>query len=439
MANIPEIDITELKILVIDYLQGAQGKSSHGVIEARLRELTDRLEKKCKTLYLAVSPINKDDPYVIAIAASLNIEKNTKDYEKLINGSNNLHQLLQNLYHNGHNHLEDLLNQIEAITPPHPWALYFGLAAVASVGAGTYIYLNQNYLFQFINWCKKTFPLATRWIGHTLSVLRNISIIGLIYHSFMLLWHWYSAFKYGTRPPLHKLSSRLIFETISKSFIISAYVLSYLAAGVMTPVAAILFIISSAIDVIESLYDLGRCLRTIKQNPTNWREYANAIRQQNEKQRKLNSVWVNLGAALLIMSAVIISCVLPPSIVINLSCIVFFWLVTQAKNSVITNINVHAYRDLQIELSNNPFEKDADLIPSLASKSTHIPTTPLNKEEIKNMQQRLTQLENEVQVIKENDQQMPSYSQNQHGFYSKKCVTTVATQTEEYDFAPTAS
>ncbi|MDA9272160.1 hypothetical protein N9Q05_02090 [bacterium] len=433
MADITDTDIIELKQIVSHHLQGHSAQR----ITVRLQELTAKLNKSCKDLYTSISITNKkqtkNDNYITAIFASLDIDESSKEYKELIQGSDNLYKLLLNLYHNGYHHLEDLLRQIDAARPPHFWALYFILGAIFSAGLGVLFYFKQNYLNTIIAWCKDNVPIATRWLGQTFSLLRNIPVLGIIYYGIALIWRWYYTFANGTTTPAHKLS-RLLFDTLNKGLIISAYVLSYIAAGVMTAPAATLFVIGSAIDVFESLYDLALLYKpnpkdkvVINEAKYPWRARAAEIRRDNQNKRLFNTVWTKLGAAFLITTSVIICCVFPPNLIISLSCIVFAWLVTMAKDSIITTINTRSNSSLQNKLFDpveNPYSKDDALTPAQTYSEENV-----SNSQMRMLDARVTELE-KLAVVK--TEPVVSERQASHSpSHSHRLFKDASTQTDD--------
>ncbi len=255
-----------LERIVLKFLRGARLNA----IKIDLENECGESNIACETLYKSVlltppktplcEPNSAKDPLdnINAILARLNIKKKTTEedgpYEKLIAKSKNLHDLLKNLYHDGHDRVKPLLDLIENTTPRTDWTLVFLLGAIASAGLGAFAHLNRRYLVIIGQWFSHTFPQVVTWLGRTLSILRNIPIIGIIFNSLILTWSWYTTFTNGTTTT-PKMLEDLFFKTLISGLTISAYALAFFAGGVITGPAALLFILSSATKVIKGAYE----------------------------------------------------------------------------------------------------------------------------------------------------------------------------------------
>jgi len=357
----------ELKSIIVSYLQG----QAIGAVKARLESERDRLKSGCKDLYKGVF-IELDDPYIHTILDSMNIKRPSDTYNKLMRRSNNLHQLLTHLYHDGHHHVGYLLQVIENTNPPHNWSLIFLWGTVVTAALGTFFQLNQALFNSIIDWGQRTFPTVVDWLGRTFSLLRNIPLLGLLYNGAGLAWNWYVTFSNGTTSTSHKLS-RLFFKTLTASLTMAAYLISYLAGGAMVMPAAVLFVLSASIDVFKSLFIFIKNQRAVEppaQGAT-WEVLAEYERSQNVYERSMQAVWVRLSAAILTTIAVGIWNFFPPSLLITITCVSIMTLVSLAKHSILTSIYEHYAHQLQATI--------LDLDKASSEQSLHYQHTHLSQ------------------------------------------------------------
>ncbi|ETO92349.1 hypothetical protein [Legionella oakridgensis] len=345
-----------LKAIILNYLQGEPLR----VVRVRLETECEELKTGCKTLYKAIELKSKDDPFVLAILNSLNIKKATPgskagEYEKVLQKSENLYELLSNLYHDGYHHIGYLLRLIENTTPKRNWALIFTIGAFLSAGIGVFFYFNKKYFDAFTNWLSRSFPFVIDWCGKTFSLLKNIPLLGMVYNGLGLLFSWYNTFSNGTTTASHKLNS-LFFKTLTASLNITAYFLSYTAGGAMMLPAAVLFVLSSSIDVFKSVYDFFKtrhALKTLKtpdEYERSWEQLAEYERAKNLHKRSMKSVWIKFTAAVLTTIAIGIWSFFPPNLIIMIGCIAFISLISLAKKSVLDAIYEQQAQQLQKKL-----------------------------------------------------------------------------------------
>lgn len=376
MASLTQDQEKSLKTILLDYLQGTPNSVTQICLQTQCAELN----MSCKKLYQLVQINEKNDDFLIAILGSLNITQNPDEpgkYEKLLEKSRTFYDLLIHLYHDGHHHVAYLLNLIERTKPKRNWTLTFLAASIVTAGVGTFLHFQKQYFEALANWLNRTFPFVLNWLGKTFSLLRNIPILGIVTNTLSLSWNWYHTFSNGTTSTTHKLKS-LLFKSLTGGLTITAYALSYLADGTMMTVPAVLFVLSSSIDIIESLYDwyqnnqLMRHFKKPEGEGASWKIQAEYERLNSCNQSSKQSLWVKLSAASLTMIAVGIWNFYPPNLVITLSCIAFISLVGLTKKAFISHRNdIHA-ENLQSSLRHLPVEKEPELNPAQRILSTQL-------------------------------------------------------------------
>ena len=344
MADLTLEQTIKLKTIVLQYLNG----DTLSNLKFRLQAESFELKTSCKSLYQSITIKNKqDDPLITAILHSLNIKKSEPAslpgrYEKLLEKSNNLYELLKNLCHDSHHHVDYLLQEIEKTNPATNWTFIFMLGALISAGLGALFYAYKEYIEAIAERFVRTFPSIVNWLG-------------VIYTGLILAWNWYNTFAHGTVTTIEK-SSRLFFKTLAAGLTISAYILSYLAAGAMTFPAAMLLALSSSIDVIQSAFNWFRSEHELQAlaipgAEADWEVIAEYERTKSFHQLDKNAVWIKIGAAILITIAAGIWNFFPPSLLITISCIAFISLIELTKHSIQAQMEESYARNLQTTLA----------------------------------------------------------------------------------------
>ena len=391
MPNITVDQADKFKELVLSYLQGEDIIS----VTDYLRKTSSKIRFGCKSIYQSIKLEDKNDKFVTAILGSLNIKKSeegvTGQYEELLDNANNLHELLVHLCHQGHYHLRYLVELIDATKPKRNWTLPLLFSTIASAGLGVFFYLNNEYFATIGRWFANTFPTMISWLGKTFSILKNIPLLGIIYKSFGLIWNWYEAFTTSTTTRKEKLNG-LIFKTSSALLSIGAYVLSFLAGGVIGITGATLFVLSSAADVAHSLFnwykrkDAWNSMDT-PLSTADWEIWAEYYRAESLYKQDRKSVWINVIAAALTTAAVGIWCFFPPTLLMTVCCVSFMALTSLTARTILYNIKENAAYKLQETLAT-----EMNVIP----KENLLPTNRKLIIELHRQQERNAKKENEL-------------------------------------------
>lgn len=344
----------ELLMIVIDYLH----KGSDVIkIKENLQNLRDKQKEKRSLsgrMLCELTPINatENKRFIRAILGNLGLSDEEQAQYLAKRPAANLYQLLSNLYNDDpvrYNHLRRLLVEINQLKPPRNWALISSLGALLSAAVGAALFYRQDYAEIIENWAHRTMPTIFDWLSKTFSLLRNLPILGMVLQSIGLAWAFITTFANSTNNTEYKLS-RLFFKTLAASLSIGAYALMYLAAGLTTPLAAGLFIASSAIGLLKSLYTLFQT-RSDYVDPTTlaqtYEHIAANERVGNMLTRNRRTFGVQFLAAALTTAAVATMCILPPSLIIFLSCMAFMILVEQVRSTLTANI--HDTCDIELQ------------------------------------------------------------------------------------------
>lgn len=404
MTTLTAINVYTLELIVLDYLQGTPVDD----IRVRLQSQCSQLGASCQSLYKSIQidvinnlEIDNEDERELqqeaalgeenadeerfptirltsSILASLNIKESTNPevqgtYEKVLSKSKNLYDVIKILSDDGHEQVEYLLEElIKNIKPRRNWTLIFLLSSVVSAALGGLTYYHRQHLAAIGQWFSSTFPVVMNWLARTFSILRNIPLLGIIGNGLVLIWNWYNALSNGTAMPTRKLHN-LLFKTLAVSLTISAYTLSFLAAGTITISAAILFVLSSATKVLQGGYNWWKNSRPVRpQNTEVWEILAQYERAESLHQRFKYSALVNIGAAVFTTIAVGIWNLFPPSLIVTIFCVSFISLTTLTEWSLLSTISESAAYRLQAALEKIDCPKTTSVRPSDQSEASRL-------------------------------------------------------------------
>lgn len=354
----------KLKKIVLDYLQGEAITN----ITVRLQTQSTELGTNCNHAYKAIL-ITPNDPFVKAMLGRLNIPASDERHQKLLEKSHTLYDLLTNLYHDGNHHIGTLLKLIATTKIPRNWTLFLLISTIVSGAAGAAMYFRKELIHDIGIWFENQFPEIINWLGKTFSLLKNITLLGIIYNSLLLASSWYETFTNGTTSKARKFKT-FFFKTLSSSFTLSAYLLSYFAEGTMALPIAALFVLSSSVDVFKSMYYLIKHKHALTiltprcATDKNWAASAEYERAFNLHQRSLRSVWIRLSAAIFTTIAVGIWCFSPPSLIVTITSLVFINLIALTKSSLLASIYNYAADNIQKKLAVIDVEIPIELSPS---------------------------------------------------------------------------
>ena len=381
------VNFIKLKEIVIQFLQG----EPIGVIKIRLQVECTEWDKNCTYLYKSMPLDPENDPFIQAILGSLNIKKSNYramgHYEKLLAKSKNYHELLKNLYHDDYQHVGDLLTLIDDARPKRNWTIPLIAGTLSGALVALVVYLNKKTVMAFSDWLTHRFPVGASWIKKTFTLLRNVPLAGIIYSGLGLMLSWYRTFVNGTMTTATKLT-RLCFKTLTAGLDISAYTLSFFAAGAMSIPGALLSVLSSSTDVFQGVFSWFHSRQAMhkltQQRPqpnsdSDWATLAEHERCKSIHQRSLSSFMTRLGAAIFKTIAIGIWCFSPPNFFITVCCLSFIALTMLISRTIILSIN----------------EASADALQKTIKKIKAIPSEhlcPSNPENLNKLQAQQTAL-----------------------------------------------
>ncbi len=358
-----------LREVLIDYLKGESLAHVKSKIEKHIKGEQSGYRIYSTKLFAYSNPEKPEEthPLTLAFLKLLRIDEREEEFSLLISLS--LYQILTRLK-GRHGHLDKLIEIIHETQEPKSWTWTIITNILTLTGLGVFLYFYPQYFWMFINWFTGFFPLLVNWLCRLFTEVQSVALIGLGWQSCTLIYQWYNTFKYGSHPSADSLRS-LLFKTLGIAMNISGNVLMYLAHGSLGPIAAILFIACSFMDVLETIYllsvkyesptiDFKQSLlrgtlyvkqkRALTTRPSTLEESAHYARLEKLRERDLNTLWVKLAATALISLSIILWCTLPSSMVLSLSFLIFGLLVNLAKDSIIKRISHRYAEELQTNL-----------------------------------------------------------------------------------------
>lgn len=353
-----------LRQVLIDYLKGA----SLETIEQNIRACVAG-EKSGYNLYhnklFAATDTDKPGlphPQTILFLKLLEIDQSNTDFNILI--SLNLYQMLTRLK-GRHNRLEKLIEIIDSVHEPQNIGSTLLRLFLITTGIGIFLYFNPSLLQSFLHWFLRVSPKWIDWLVVLFTDISSVAIIGISWQSFVLLYKGYRTFEHGPYPSIDDIKS-LFFKIIAVTLNITANILMLLAHGTLGHIAAFLFIVSSAIDVIETIYFLqvkyGGLHIDLTNQPPNRPENslqlatisierkANNLSHNMLRERDVLIFWIKLAAAAFITVSIVLWCTMPPQIFLSLGFLTFGLIVNFLKDLFISEVKHRHAQKLQNQI-----------------------------------------------------------------------------------------
>ena len=221
-----------------------------GKKEADIRSLLSEVcnKQSAKTLYQKILLSDSSDNRVYQ---ALSIFITDDILHCLWTRHKNLYDLIKELSKSGNHHVRTFLDLIDKISPPPRWILLSIIGASLS-GTIAVLWIKRPDIFATIaEWLERTFPRLIQWLKSTFSLLNNLTLIGIISQGLFLCVDWYHTFNRAFISDEKWLS--LLCKTLSSALAMTGYLVCTLSAGIMTPLGAILLVLSSSVSIVESV------------------------------------------------------------------------------------------------------------------------------------------------------------------------------------------
>lgn len=371
----------ELFNIIIDHLKG----TSRDTLQGRLQTQCDGKKfggKNAVQLYKSIQfnweDLSKQDEQDIqALIALLYPYEPHKTFDSL---PDNLYACLEYFGQDktSHRHLEDFNHLLKSVDQRKNHALTLFMLTVFTGGLGLYLYLVPQHFKALEAFIYKTAPIVAEFLKSTFSILKNIPLLLMVYNMLTIPVQLYASYYDTFRSPWRRFQ-RWLVGTLPAALTLTAYLLSYLAGGVFTPLAASLFFASSFVEVISSAINLylldDEEARDISKL-TSLEQRLDLIRYNHRRARTKETILVNLVAAAFVAATVTLWCIFPPSLLVMIGCIIFINLINFTRSSTLSLIHTSGAKDLQVALEE---EVRYDDIPEEVSDASDKPPAPHTK------------------------------------------------------------
>ncbi|MCR9192979.1 MAG: hypothetical protein NXI01_10075 [Gammaproteobacteria bacterium] len=339
----------QFKKAIIDHLSG-EHKTLHETAEA-IRSAcifgTVKIDARvfCKNIPLSESVEDQElDSNIGEILKHLNLPRDKASYARITS----LYDLLQQ-----QDHMEDLIALIDNTHPIQPWLHYVKLPMIVTIGVLGFCYLQPQYFWATIDWITNTLPSAYHWLYHYIVQLNNLPIIGMAVQIGILLYYLNATFENGLDPSEDKVRE-LMFRSAAIALNFFAHLVSFWAAGTLPLFPALLFVSSSLVGIVESIYTY----RLHKRQEESEQAVKNAFtesfkaRDASSVQRNKHILLVRGVYALAITSMVIAVSILTPSVILTMAYMMSMWLAYLVQDYAISSIKKKSADTLQLAIHN---------------------------------------------------------------------------------------
>ncbi len=340
----PEIFIStednrhQFKEAIIKYLNGTLNISeTKHAMRLACTYRTEEIDAKrfAKNIPLFNNPTDTNlDSDIIKILTHLNRPTQKKYYTDL--GINSLYDLITRQKEKD---LDYLIEMIDDCNPSVSWFNYIYRPTLAVIGLLSFSYLQPQYFWIAIDWVTDMIPVIYHWLYHSIVQLHNLPVIGMGMQITFLLYYLNSTFEHGLDPSEERTRT-LLFRAISLALNFLAHLITYSAAGTLSWLPASIFIASSLVGIVESIYSywVQKPLDAIPTNMSTVHSKAWEIRHQYHLARNRNFFLIRLIYAISISSLVLAWTVLTPSVILTMAYMLSMGLAFLIKDYCITLI-----------------------------------------------------------------------------------------------------
>lgn len=274
------------------------------------------------------------DPDIIRILNHLKLPTHKTHYTNL--GINSLYELLTK---QKEKNLDYLVELIDESYPNVHWFNYAYRPLLLSIGVLSFSYLQPQYFWMAIDWIIDMMPVVYHWVYHYVVQLNNLPIIGMGMQLILILYYLNSTFEYGLDPSEER-TRNLFFRTIAIALNFLAHLITYWAAGTLSWVPATIFIISSLVSIVESIYSYHTQKSEKPGAPQANDVHGKAwgARYEKECERNKHFFLIRLIYATTISSLVLAWTLLAPSVILTMAYMLSMWLAFLIKDYCISLI-----------------------------------------------------------------------------------------------------
>ena len=351
------------KEAVINYLNGTDYKKGRDNITEVKNDIrtactyrTAKIDAKTLAKNIPLSRNTGDetlDPQIKEILTHLQLSTQKSHYTN--HGINNLYELLTRQKERNLDYLIELIDD----TYPHAhWFKYVYPPALAIIGVLGLSYMQPQYFWMAIDWLIDMIPVVYHWVYHYLVQLNNLPIIGMGIQFGLILYYLNYTFEHGLDPSEERIRT-LFFRALAIALNFLAHLITYWAAGTFSCIPASIFIISSFVGIIESIYTYckQKPAQSDDEKTPNVHKRAWEVRYERELERNKNIFLIRLIYAFTITGLVLGYTFLVPSLILTMAYTLSLGLAFLIKDYCINKIKKGSANEEQLavlEIYNNP-------------------------------------------------------------------------------------
>lgn len=253
----------------------------------------------------------------------------------------------------GHGHLNHLLKLIDQTKYNTSWHVPIAVTTFFTTFIVILSYISPWFSKFLERLFEQLLPIVLHWLERTFSILRNLPLVGMVYTGFKLLSNLYKTIFHGSNNHTQKFTA-LFFLISSGGFALAGYMLAYFAAGTATVLASSLFVISEAVNIVESWYTYYTIMDKKPSKFVNghkaFEPHADQLRLQYQQKYAREAVWRNVLAAVATTAAIYVWSFFPPSIPLILGCVLFISTVSYLKTAFLERLEKKYASELQTQI-----------------------------------------------------------------------------------------
>lgn len=351
------------KEAVINYLNGTdynKGRDNITEVKNHIRSActyrTAKIDAKTLAKNIPLSGNTGDetlDPEIIQILTHLHLPTQKSHYTD--QGINNLYELLTRQKKRNLDYLIELIDD----TYPHAhWFNYVYPPALAIIGVLGLSYMQPQYFWMAMDWLIDMIPVVYHWVYHYMVQLNNLPVIGMGIQFGLILYYLNYTFEHGLDPSEERIRT-LFFRALAIAFNFLAHLITYWAAGTFSWIPASIFIISSFVGIIESIYTYCKQKPAQSENEKTLNVHTRAwgVRYERELERNKNIFLIRLIYAFTITGLVLGYTFLVPSVILTMAYTLSLGLAFLIKDYCINKIKKGSANEEQLavlEIYNKP-------------------------------------------------------------------------------------
>jgi hypothetical protein len=336
-------------LITADFLRGAAVEDT----DSFLQNLANRNQKSALALFHEAN-----SPYDIADILKILVSKNEVDkykveYETWLDTkqiSHDLIYLLEFLALKGFHRLHFFLKRVSKIKPAQNLQHVYSGLALTTCGAAIAFYLRPEWWNVSLEAIMVTAPSVGIWLIKYILIPQNLAVLMIGYILFQTLANIYIILDKNSTSTEHK-TNKILRQVISCMLNVGAQALCFMSFGIMSQVAAWLFITAALFEMLWNLLEYRQLSQPLSLNDADRKCLFKRIQYDDELAyfiRKEKQLFIAFVALVLISIATTLSILFGSQLAfVSVLSIAFQWLVSRYKDSAVENTEVEIAQKLQ--------------------------------------------------------------------------------------------